>query len=288
MAMSKRGIVAVAAATVVGVAAAALAYVQIDARSEAILTARTSLPRSPVTAETSPEAIAQGRRLVAVAACAGCPGADLTGGSLNAFATAVHTPNLTLVARRRTDAELDAAIRHGLRRDGAPELVMPADAYGRFTDAEMAAIIGYLRSLSPKGADAPRTDPGLLLRANLLFGKLQTSARKAALATAPIDAGPNLALGRHLAAVACARCHGPDLGGAAAQDMTVRGYYDRPKFHALITRGEAVGEGDMKVMTDTAEMAFSHFTPQEVDAIYDYLDARDGLLGAKGPPPKAP
>ena len=288
MAMSKRGYVAVAVAAVVGAAAAAVAYVQIETRSEAILTARAPLPPSAVVAAAAPEAIAEGKRLVAVTACAGCHGADLTGGPLNAFATAIHTPNLTLVPRHRTDAQLDAAIRHGLRRDGTPELAMPAEAYGRFTDDEMAGILGYLRSLPAKGAEAPRTEPGLLLRANLLFGKLQTSAQKVALARPPIDAGPNLAVGRHLAAVACGRCHGVDLGGvkAGAQDMTVRTYYDRAKFHKLISKGEAVGEGDMKVMTDTAEMAFSQFTPQEVDAIYDYLDARDGLLGAKGPAPK--
>ena len=288
MAMTKRGFVAAAAAGVVAAAAGAWAYVQIEARSEAILTARAPLPASPVVAARDPAAIARGERLVAVAACAGCHGADLTGGPLNAFATAIHTPNLTLAPRHRTDAELDAALRHGLRHDGTAELAMPADAYSRFTDAEMADILGYLRSLPAKGAEAPRTTPGLLLRANLLAGKLRTSAQKVALAKAPIDAGPTLALGRHLAAVACGRCHGADLAGVkgGAQDMTVRGYYDRAKFHRLISKGEAIGEGDMKVMTDTAEMAFSHFTPQEVDAIYDYLDARDGLLGAKGPPAK--
>ena len=278
----------IAIAAVVAAGAATFAGLEIQTRSEAILTARVPLPASSVIAATDPAAIARGERLVAVTACAGCHGADLTGGPLNAFATAIHTPNLTLAPRHRSDAELDAAIRHGLRRDGTAELVMPADAYSRFTDAEMAEIIGYLRSLPAKGADAPRTAPGLLLRANLLFGKIQTSAQKLALARPPLDAGPNLALGRHLTAVACGRCHGADLGGvkAGAQDMTVRTYYDRAKFHKLISKGEAVGEGNMKVMTDTAEMAFSHFTPQEVDAIYDYLDARDGLLGAKGPPAK--
>ena len=288
MAILKRGWVVMAAAAVAVSAASALAYVQVQSRSQVILDARAPLPPGVVVVATTPEAVARGERLVAVAACAGCHGSDLTGGPLNVFATAVHTPNLTLVSKRRTTAELDAALRHGLRPDGTPELAMPAEAYGRFTDTEMGEIIGYLRSLPPKGVEAPRTEPGLLLRAALLIGKLQTSAQKVAEAKPPIDAGPNLALGRHLTAIACGRCHGSDLGGvkAGAQDITIRGYYNRAKFHDLISKGEAIGEGNMKVMTDTAEMAFSHFTPQEVDAIYDYLDARDGLLGAKGPPAK--
>jgi hypothetical protein len=55
----------------------------------------------------------------------------------------------------------------------------------------------------------------------------------------------------------------------------------RAWFHALIQRGDAIGEGNMKLMTDTAQANFSHFTDAEVDAIYDYLDARDRILVAR-------
>ena len=63
--------------------------------------------------------------------------------------------------------------------------------------------------------------------------------------------------------------------------MTVRGYYTRAKFHGLIQRGDAIGEGDMALMTRTAQANFSHFSNAEVDAIYDYLNARDGILVAR-------
>jgi hypothetical protein len=63
--------------------------------------------------------------------------------------------------------------------------------------------------------------------------------------------------------------------------MTVRGYYSRAQFHALIQKGDAIGEGNMALMTQTAQANFSHFADAEVDAIYDYLDARDGILVAK-------
>ena len=51
--------------------------------------------------------------------------------------------------------------------------------------------------------------------------------------------------GRHLAAIACGRCHGTDLGGIrdVGPDMTVRGYYSSAQFHALIQKGDAIGEG---------------------------------------------
>jgi hypothetical protein len=37
----------------------------------------------------------------------------------------------------------------------------------------------------------------------------------------------------------------------------------------------------MALMTETARSNFSHFTDAEVDAIYDYLDARDRILIAR-------
>jgi mono/diheme cytochrome c family protein len=125
--------------------------------------------------------------------------------------------------------------------------------------------------------------PGPLLRAALLVGKLKTAPEQIAEASLPLDAGPRVAPGRHLTAIACGRCHGADLSGIgdAGQDLTVRGYYDRAQFHALVGRGEAIGEGKMELMTRTAEVSFSHFHPAEIDAIYDYLDARDGILVAR-------
>lgn len=272
-----------------GIGLAALAVIlgvgwqQLTSRSQAILDARHPLAPSAVRAATSPEAIAEGGRLAALTSCSGCHGNDLTGGPLNVFADQVVTPNLTLRVARMSDAELDRAIRAGLRPDGTSELVMPSQAYARLTDQEMADIIGYLRSLPAHGVDAPRHQYGPVLRFSLLTGSLWTSAEQVAAARPPLAAGPQFEQGRHLAAIACGRCHGPDLGGVrgAGPDMTVRSYYTPEQFHALIKKGDAIGEGDMQMMIQTAETSFGHFTDQEVSAIYAYLDARDGLLGAK-------
>ena len=39
-------------------------------------------------------------------------------------------------------------------------------------------------------------------------------------------------------------------------------------------------------MSETARLSFSHFTDAEVDALYDYLDARDVRLDSLRPPKK--
>ena len=252
-------------------------------RSDAILAARHPLPPSAIVAATTPEAIARGERLVVVTNCTGCHGVDLTGGPLRVAGTPVFTANLTRVTARRTDAELDRAIRHGLRPNGSSELAMPSTAYSAFTDDEMASIIGYLRSLPPKGVNLPKFEPGLFLRASLLTGGLKMEADQVASAKPPLDAGPGVAAGRHLAAIACGRCHGSDLGGTrdAGPDMTVRGYYSRAQFFSLVKQGEMIGEGNMQLMTQTAKASFSHFTDGEIEAIYAYLDARDRILIAQ-------
>jgi mono/diheme cytochrome c family protein len=274
-------------AAILGLAAIAGGVLLIMSRSEAILGARRALPASPVVLEHSPvaqaQAAARGARLIAVAACSGCHGADLTGGPLRVFGTQVHTPNLTLKLRDLSDADIDRALRAGLRPDGTSELVMPAHAYRALTDEEVAAIIVALRALPGQGTRQPALRPGLFLRAALAVGALRTEPQQVAAARSPLDAGASFAAGRHLAAFACGRCHGTNLGGVAnvGPDLTVRGYYSRARFHALIQKGDAIGEGNMALMTDTAKNNFSHFTDAEVDAIYDYLEARDRVLVAR-------
>jgi len=273
---------------IVALGAMAGARELIVSRSRSILDARHPLPPSRVIPMRTPEDEARGARLIAVTACGGCHGTDLTGGPLKVFGTQLYTPNLTIMAKRLSDGEIDRALRAGLRPDETSELVMPAHAYRAFTDDEIAAIIARLRALPRQGIDMPKTRPGLLLRVALLAGWLETEPEKVAAAHGPVEAGPAVATGRHLAAIACGRCHGSDLGGVkdAGPDMTVRGYYSRAQFYALVKKGDAIGEGDMALMTQTAQASFSHFTDGEIDEIYAYLDARDRILGAKPAKPK--
>jgi|WetSurMetagenome_2_1015567.scaffolds.fasta_scaffold49616_3 mono/diheme cytochrome c family protein len=265
------------------VVTAADAVVQV--RSQRILETRHPLPPSAVSAATTPEAIAEGGHLVQVAACSLCHGRDLAGTMIAAAGSPVYAPNLTLVVKKRSDAALDRAIRSGLRPDGTSELGMPSHAYARFTDAETAAILGYLRSLGPQGALKARPSPGFLQRADLAAGILHPEVERVASARTPLDVGPGFETGRHLASVACAQCHGTDLSGghgAPGTDLMVRGDYDRAQFHALMRKGESRSGHDLELMSSTARASFSHFSDAEIDAIYDYLNARD--LRLAGPP----
>jgi mono/diheme cytochrome c family protein len=238
------------------------------------------MPPSAVRADVSLEAIARGRHLIVVTDCAACHGADLTGRPINLSSSTLYAPNLTIFAPTMSDAALDRAIRRGLRPDGRSELAMPSQAYVGFADDDVAAIIGYLRSLPPKGAVRPELTPGVIARINLARGALKPEVVRVAEAKPPIAVGQGFERGRRLAAVACGQCHGTDLrggGGAPGPDLTVRGYYDRNQFHTLMRTGMGADE-ERGLMSETALASFSHFTDDEIDAIFDYLMARDALI----------
>lgn len=258
-------------------------YVAVQVRSQAILQARHPLPPSSLRAATTPAEIARGQHLVQVAACSLCHGRALAGMMIAAAGSPVYAPNLTRVAPRRTDAELDRAIRSGLRPDGTAELGMPAHVYAAFTDAEAAAIVGYLRTLEPEGSIQARPSPGIVQRADLAAGIMHTEPERIAAARPPMDLGPRFETGRHLASVDCGQCHGTNLSGrhgAPGPDLEVRGDYSRRQFHVLMRQGDTTSGHELELMSSVAQASFSHFSDAEIDAIYDYLNARDLRLSA--------
>ena len=265
-----------------GVAALGLAFGFVLPRSEAVLSARHPLLPSPLQAATGDKA--EGQRLSYVLGCRSCHGNRLTGAPMNLSSSTLMAPNLTRLAKR-TDAELDAAIRQGLRPDGRSELIMPSQAFGGLTDGEAASLIAYIRSLPPSGEVLVQPPYGLMLRMNLATGALKLQAARHAEAVAPLDAGPQTAPGRHIAQIACTQCHGPDLRGGQgypAPDLTIRGYYDRLPFRKVMRTGEGLPR-DMKLMSETASSSLSHLTDGEIDALYDYLIARDVKLASRKP-----
>ena len=267
---------------VVAVLVLAAGYAAIQMRSQAILEARHPLRPSTVRAATTPDAIAVGQHLAEVSACGLCHGKDLAGRTMGAAGSPFAAPNLTQVVGRRSDAELDRAIRAGVRPDGTTEFVMPSQAYAGFTDAETAAMLGYLRSLTPKGAPTPKRQSGFMQRVDLAVGFMHPEVDRIAVARPPLDLGPRYASGRHLAAVSCGQCHGTNLSGghgAPGPDLMVRGGYNRTQFHTLMREGETPSGRDLDPMSLVARLSFSHFTDAEIDALYDYLDARDVRLG---------
>lgn len=273
----------IALGVLAGVALAALAYVYIA--SESILDRRYPLPLSRLRASTDAVAIARGGRLVQAYGCTDCHSKDLHGAFIEDFA--MTSRNLTQLAKSFSDADFQRAIRDGLRPDGTSVAeTMPSDAFQYMPDKDVADIAGYIRSLPAAGEAVPEPSYGLKARYDLLFGGGKTDVMWFASQTPALDLGPKYAHGRQLAMTACGECHTTMLQGAmppgAGQppDLSIVASYDRGDFFKLMRSGNAAGNREVGLMSHTARKRFSHFSDDELAAIYDYLVARGQKLTA--------
>jgi mono/diheme cytochrome c family protein len=266
-----------------------LAWITVNATSSYILREKHPVAPETVRAAVGPEAIAEGRRLGRLYGCQSCHGEDLRGHAYNADPTRVrhYAPNLTLVAARSTDAELAQAIRQGVRPTTRQALWgMPSAAFANMTDAELAQVLAFVRSIPAGGAQGPPDTPGLRGRLAILQGRTGDVVRgersapalvAAARAQPPADLGPQYVLGRHIAGTVCSECHGSDLRGDRRErgpDLSVVGGYYPAQFQRLLRTGIAYDGRDLGEMSEVARKDLKVLTDGEIDALYAYLRAR--------------
>lgn len=223
-----------------------------------------------------------GERVAAVLGCSGCHGAELTGEDWSdpEFGT-LWIANLTRAVPNYTDAQLKAVIQSGRRPDR--ELWgMPSHLFTQLSDADMGALIVFLRSMPPKGVVHPEPAFTERTRQEIAAGKFASSASDVAeyAAAWPPDAGQDHALGHYLVRATCAECHGMDLrggepmaGGKGPPDLRIAAAYDLEAFRLLMRTGVAPGERDIGLMGEVARGRYSRFADAEIDAVHAYLKA---------------
>jgi mono/diheme cytochrome c family protein len=254
--------------------------------SEQMLSRTYQLPPSSVHASRDPAAVMRGGRFVQAYGCTDCHGRNLQGAFIPDFG--LSSRNLTLLAKKFSDADFDHAIRSGLRPDGTSVAEeMPSDAFQFVAAADLADMISYIRSLPPAGQEIPQPSYDLKARYKFLFGGDKTDVMWFAGQKPALDLGPKFARGRQLAMAACGECHTTQLEGmpspsgqGAAPDLMIVASYERGDFWRFMQTGKAAGNRELPVMSDAARRRFSHFTPQELADIYDYLSARGQKLTA--------
>ncbi len=122
----------------------------------------------------------------------------------------------------RSDLDYVRAIRHGVGTDGKSLMIMPAESFYYFSDADLGAIIGYLKSLPPVDNELPQTSLGPLGRIFLALGVPFLVADEIDHASPrPVspDPGVTVQYGRYLGR-SCTFCHGDDLSGEGADAPT--------------------------------------------------------------------
>jgi mono/diheme cytochrome c family protein len=243
---------------------------------------------APLAVDRSARNLARGAHLFATRGCADCHGKDAAGHlAFDAGPVAiVHGPNLTRGGRLagRTADQVAAAIRHGVRADGTPLLVMPSDDFRLLSDADVGALVAYMQSLpaSHKPSGETRVRPlGWVLYA---AGKLPLYAA-ARIDHAP-RAHPSPAIaatadyGRYLAQ-GCTGCHGANFAGQhvpgtppefpPSRNLTPAGIgaWSQADFRRALREGRRPDGSAIDPFMPWK--AFAGMTDVEVDALYAYL-----------------
>lgn len=270
------------------VALLVVAAIVIFAWSEMIL--RRGYSAAPETLPApGPAESAQAPRLARVLGCLSCHGEGLKGKIMfDAPGVArVFAPNITEVAAKASDQQLAAGIRQGIGHDGRGLFIMPSPQYSRLTDRETAALVAWIRTLPPARGQTKGLSAGPIGRLGLVLGSFRPGPEGVAeyRTQVPVALGPEHERARHLAATACAECHGPALmGGSAgpdqkAPDLRVAAGYDSAQFRTLMRTGRPPTGRDLGLMTTVSKDDFSHLTDSEIDGLHAYLVARAKRLG---------
>ena len=165
--------------------------------------------------------IERGKYLYVSRNCAECHGADGAGRDVvnDGKGLLVHAPNITPIAgsvvAAYTALDWTRTIRHGVKPDGRPTIVMPSEDYARFTDADVAAVVAYVRQLPPAAGPGPTIAFPMPVRALYAAGLVKDAAERIdhTLPPAqPVPEGVTVAHGAYVANT-CIGCHGEHLSG---------------------------------------------------------------------------
>lgn len=174
----------------------------------------------PVAIPSGAAAVERGRHLAMSRGCVDCHGKDFGGEKVmdNGAMGRIYGPNLTSGAGGLAgyrDEDWVRAIRHGVMRDGRGVFLMPADEYAHLSDADLGALVAFMKTLPPVNRERVPITPGPITRMLLATGKMKIPATQidhANLKPPTIAPGVTVEYGRYIA-VACMACHGPNFSG---------------------------------------------------------------------------
>ena len=238
---------------------------------------------------TDAQALARGKYLFESRGCVDCHGANGAGRDF------VNTPDVQLRGANITSAGVTGSykpedwvrtIRHGVKPNGQPAMIMPSEDYNRFTDQDLASLVAYARSLPPvQGGGAVIRLP---LPARVLYGlgAIPDAAERIDHSLPPAQPIPEAVNAKHGAYVAnmCLGCHGEHLSGGKipggppdwppAANLTpgdgsvMPRYKDAPTFVAMLRSGKRPDGSAIQVMPFES---LGKMNDVDVQALYEFL-----------------
>lgn len=244
---------------------------------------------APVAIPADDAALARGRYLYESRGCTDCHGKDGLGRTfVDDGALVIRGPNVTLGGSTAQYSPVDwvRSLRHGIAPNGRPLLIMPSEDYARMTDADLGAMVAYIRSLPAEPGDGRDLQLPLPVRFAYAAGIVRDAAEKIdhSLPPAPPVASSDVLATGAYAAQMCQGCHGEQLTGGkipggppdwpAAANLTpgprsgMAAYRDAAAFAAMLREGKRPDGSEIKVMPFES---LKELDDAEIRALYAYL-----------------
>ncbi len=245
----------------------------------------------PVALPTDAVAVERGRYLYASRGCTDCHGANGGGRTFIdedglRVAGAHISPGPGSVTAGYATADWVRIIRHGVKPGGRPAMIMPSEDYNRFTDADLGALVAYIRQMPPVEGGAAVVQLPPPLRLMYAVGLVQDAAEKIdhrLPPQQPVAEGPSAAHGRYVANM-CLGCHGSGLSGGkipgtppswpAAANLTpgagsvMPAYADAQAFVRLMRSGK---RADGSVVAVMPFESLAQISDTDLNALHAYL-----------------
>lgn len=245
----------------------------------------------PIVVPTDSASVARGYHVFRTRGCEGCHGPSLEGKVFfdEPEIARIVSPNVPKLLKDYSDADLARLLRHGVRPNGTGVAVMPSSMFYYLDDADLGALIAYLRTLPERdGPSLPPTSMRVLARIGLIVGEYKLEPRDMVHDAPRPPNGPEpAARGLYLAKTSCTECHGADfMGSPDTPALSIVAGYSPAEFTRLLRQGVPKDGRELRLMGGTARNRFANFTAEEVNALYVYLSQqlRPAASGGQQPP----
>ena len=244
----------------------------------------------PISYTRDRAALRQGKYLFETRGCAECHGTDGRGiAFVDSPEVRLKSPNITTgpggVVSDYNEGDWVRAVRHGVAPTGRPLRAMPSEDYNRMSDADLAALVAYVRTLPPVQGEPAEIRFPIIVKALYGAGLVKDAAEKIDHRRPPSPAmvpAVSAEYGAYVAAM-CMGCHragfegGPIAGGPPdwppAADLRPGGIitiYDAPeKFVAMMRTGKRPGGSEVSRVMPF--MSLRNLNDTDLLAIYAYL-----------------
>ncbi len=164
--------------------------------------------------------IERGRYLYSTRGCAECHGANGAGKTVvRDGGMFVVSPNITGGANSATAryqvVDWVRTVRHGVKPNGNPVMIMPSEGYSRLTDEDMASLVAYVQQLKPVPGQRALISVPVPVKVLYAFGVIKDASEKIDHSLPPPVPVADAVTPEHGAYVAntCIGCHGAHLSG---------------------------------------------------------------------------